>query len=159
MRPILYKSARIALHENQKNCRSSPLKLAQVAGSEIEMKNFTNPGLGKTGFDEPGPEPQNAYPCLWRFPLALFACYAMFAATHYYEHRNQSMLDRQGHTWLSDQKCKIQTPGPTRNAGMIPSGPTLRWSSRTKRAEFVYVPVHHCRRGEPRWEAPSISWK
>ena len=25
------------------NCRSSPLKLAQVAGSEIEMKNFTNP--------------------------------------------------------------------------------------------------------------------
>ena len=50
--------------ENSTNCRSSPLKLAQVAGSEIEMKNLTNPGLGNTGFDEPGPEPQNAHPCL-----------------------------------------------------------------------------------------------
>ena len=32
--------------ENQTNSSSfSAFKLAQVAGSEIEMKNFTNPGL------------------------------------------------------------------------------------------------------------------
>ena len=41
--------------ENQSNGRSfSYLKLVQVAGSEIEMKNFTNPGLGRSGVEEPG---------------------------------------------------------------------------------------------------------
>ena len=33
--------------ENKRNAPSvSSFKLVQVAGSEIEMKNFTNPGLG-----------------------------------------------------------------------------------------------------------------
>ena len=46
MRRILYQNACIALLENKTNGLSlSPFKLMLFTGSEIEMKNFTNPGI------------------------------------------------------------------------------------------------------------------
>ena len=99
MRRILYQNACLQCWKQTNGPNSFSLKLVQVARSEIEMKNFTNPGLAKSGFEElgPGHEFSPRLPRVWYFsdlgtvtwlPLCFFV---YFSAWH-------DMLQR-GNLW------------------------------------------------------------